>query len=240
MQKIWILASRELKTFFDSLIAYILLILFLGLSGFFTWILGADVFSINQVTMLPFFEVAYWSFFLFIPAITMKMFAEENKTGTIELLLTKSISDWQVVVAKFLAAFLLILIALLFTLPYYLTMSYLGDVDHGAVLSGYLGLLLMSASYIALGIWASSFTNNQIVAFLAALIIGFLFHLIFGLLSDVSSGLISHVFNYLSDRSHFSALTKGVIDLKDIIYFLSVTFLGLILTEAELAKRHIS
>lgn len=239
MSKIWILAKRELRTFFDSLLAYILLALFLGLTGFFTWIMIADVFSNGQASLYSFFQVAYWSLFFFIPAITMKMFAEERKTGTIELLLTKSVSDWQVVVGKFLAVFFLILIALALSLPYYVSITYLGEtIDHGEILCGYLGLILMSAAYVSIGIWTSSITSNQMVAFLLAVAIGIPFHFIFHMLGGETSGWISELFHYLSDFNHFGSMQRGVIDTNDVVYFLSIAIGGLLLTEAELSKRH--
>jgi len=160
MKASWIITLRELRTFFDSLTAYILLVIFLGLSGFFTWMFGSDVFFRGEATLEPFFGVAYWTLFFFIPALTMRMLAEEKRTGTIELLLTKSVNDWQVVAGKFLACLLLLLVAFAFTLPYYFTVWKLGPIDHGAVLCGYLGLLLMSCAYIGIGMFASSVTNN--------------------------------------------------------------------------------
>ncbi len=239
MNKIWIIALRELKTFFDSLTAYILLIAFLGISGFFTWLFGSDIFFIGQASLQPFFAVAYWTLFFFTPALTMKMLAEENKTGTIELLLTKSITDWQVLLGKFLACFLLIGVAIGLTFPYYFSVWYMGPVDHGAVLCGYLGLLLMSTTYISIGLFASSITNNQIVAFLLSLFIGLFFLIIFSVLSSSFTGFTGELFDYLSLQSHFDSISRGVIDSKDIIYFLSISFFGLILAETALAKRNI-
>ena len=239
MNKIWIIALRELKTFFDSLTAYILLIAFLGISGFFTWLFGSDIFFIGQASLQPFFAVAYWTLFFFTPALTMKMLAEENKTGTIELLLTKSITDWQVLLGKFLACLLLIGVAIGLTFPYYFSVWYMGPVDHGAVLCGYLGLLLMSTTYISIGLFASSITNNQIVAFLLSLFIGLFFLIIFSVLSSSFTGFTGELFDYLSLQSHFDSISRGVIDSKDIIYFLSISFFGLILAETALAKRNI-
>ncbi len=239
MNKIWIIALRELKTFFDSLTAYILLIAFLGISGFFTWLFGSDIFFIGQASLQPFFAVAYWTLFFFTPALTMKMLAEENKTGTIELLLTKSVTDWQVLLGKFLACLLLIGIAIGLTLPYYLSIWYMGPVDHGAVWCGYLGLLLMSSTYISIGLFASSITNNQIVAFLLSLFIGLFFLIIFSVLSSSFTGFTGELFDYLSLQSHFDSISRGVIDSKNIIYFLSISFFGLILAETALAKRNI-
>src|SRR5688572_25401483 len=151
MHSIWIIAKRELDSFFDSLIAYIMLVLFLGFSGFFTWLLGSDIFLLGQATLEPFFNVTYWTLFFFIPALTMRLLAEEKKTGTLELLLTKAVTDRQVVLGKFLSAFLLVLVALIFTAPYVITIANIGNIDAGQVLCGYLGLILMSAMYISIG-----------------------------------------------------------------------------------------
>lgn len=239
MQKTWIIAVRELQQFFDSLIAYILIVVFLGLSGFFTWLFGSDIFFIGQATLLPFFSVAYWTLFFFIPALTMRLIAEENKSGTIELLLTKSVTDWQVILGKFLACLILIAIALLLTLPYYITIASIGNVDHGAVICGYLGLLLISMVFISIGLFASSLTSNQIVAFLLSLLIGVFFLIIFNVLASESTGLIGEILDFLSLQTHFESISRGVIDSKDIIYFLSITLFGLILAETMISKRNI-
>lgn len=237
MSQVWIIARKELRSFFDSLVAYILLIAFLGFSGFFTWLFGSDIFIRQQADLQVFFQVAFWTLFIFIPAITMKQLAEEKKSGTIELLLTKSITDRQLVVGKWLACFLLVAIALLFTIPYYITVARLGDIDHGATLSGYLGLLLMSSVYISVGIFASSLTNNQIVAFLLALLIGIFFHFLFGVIASSSSGVLGEILNTLSIQNHFESISRGVLDSKDLIYFISITLLGLLLSEFVISKR---
>lgn len=239
MNKIYILAKRELQTFFDSLIAYILLVVFLGLSGFFTWLYGSDVFLMGQATMQPFFSIAYWTLFFFIPALTMKMFAEEKKTGTLELLLTKSITDWQVVLGKFFACLSLIVIALFLTLPYYFTIWAIGPIDHGAVWSGYLGTILMSMTYIGIGLFASSITNNQIVAFLSSLFIGVFFLIIFNVLASNFTGVVGQILSYMSLSTHYESISRGVIDSKDLIYFGSITLLGLISAQSILTKRNV-
>lgn len=239
MKQIWIIAGRELKTFFDSLIAYIMLIAFLGFSGFFTWLYGADIFYVKQASLQSFFSIAYWTLFFFIPALTMRLFAEENRSGTIELLLTKPITDWQVVVGKFLSTLILIIIALALTLPYYITVANLGSIDNGAVWSGYLGLILMSSVYIAIGIYTSSVSNNQIVSYLLALLIGIFFQIIFSMLAGNLSGIIGEILNYLSVSTHFDSMSRGVIDSKDLVYFLSVIFMGLIMTEANIEKKRL-
>ncbi|MEO0556138.1 MAG: ABC transporter permease subunit [Bacteroidota bacterium] len=240
MKSVWIIAKRELQSFFDSLIAYIMLVLFLGFSGFFTWLYGADVFLVGQASLNSFFDIAFWTLFFFIPAITMRMLAEEKKTGTIELLLTKAVTDRDVILGKFLACFLLVTIAVLFTLTYYITLANIGNVDHGAIWCGYLGLLLMSAAYISIGLFTSSITNNQIVAFLLALFIGLFFHIIFNVLASSTSGFIGQLFHTLSLSVHFESLSRGVIDTKDIVYFLSIIAVGLLLAQTSLAKRNLT
>ena len=240
MKQIWMITKRELQSFFDSLIAYIMIIVFLALSGLFTWLYGSDVFFMNQASMQSFFGIAFWTLFFFIPALTMKQIAEERKTGTIEMLLTKPISEWQVLWGKFLATLMLIAIALALTLPYYITIWELGPIDHGAVWTGYLGLLLMSGAYISIGLFASTITNNQIVAFLLALFIGIFFHLIFGFLASNMSGTVASVFNYLSLSNHYQSVARGVIDTKDIIYFFSIILLGIFSAEAILVKRTVN
>ena len=240
MKQIWMITHRELQSIFDSLIAYIMIIVFLALSGLFTWLYGSDIFYVNQASLQSFFSIAFWTLFFFIPALTMKQIAEERKSGTIEMLLTKPVSEWQVLWGKFLATLLLIAIALALTIPYYITVWSLGPVDHGAVWTGYLGLLLMSSAYISIGLFASSLTNNQIVAFLMALFIGIFFHLIFGFLASNMSGLVASVFSYLSLSTHYDSITRGVIDSKDIVYFLSIIFMGIISAEAILVKRTIN
>lgn len=237
MKEIWIITRRELSSFFNSLMAYILLIAFLGFSGFFTWISGSDVFMVGQTSLQSFFGIAYWTLFFFIPGITMGLLSEETRSGTIELLLTKPISDWQVIIGKFLSTLVLICIALAFTLPYYITIATLGPLDHGAVWSGYLGLILMSASYVAIGLFASSLSKNQIVAFLVALLIGIFFHIIFGMLSASFSGFLGGVLDYLNLGTHFDSISRGVIDTKDLIYFFSLIGLALILAETMLTRR---
>ena len=162
MNPVWVIAKRELNSYFDSLIAYIILIAFLGFSGFFTWLYGGDVFFRKQADMNVFFGIARWTLFFFIPAITMRQLAEEKKAGTIELLLTKAVTDRQVVLGKFLSCFLMVALALVFTLPYYISIAQLGNIDHGATISGYIALLLLSGAYISIGLFASSITNNQI------------------------------------------------------------------------------
>jgi ABC-2 type transport system permease protein len=238
MKIIWLITKRELNSFFDSLIAFIMIILFLGFSGFFTWISGSDIFIVGQASLRSFFSIAYWTLFFFIPALTMRLIAEEKKSGTIEMLLTKAVTDRQVIIGKYLATLILIAIALAFTLPYVITLAKLGNIDTGGTICGYLALLLMSAAYTSIGLFTSSITSNQIVAFLSSLFIGLFFHIIFQIIAGGMTGIIGQIINSLSVTVHFESLSRGVVDSKDLVYFGSIIFLGLFLTEVSLAKRN--
>jgi ABC-2 type transport system permease protein len=217
-----------------------MLFIFLGLSGFFTWLYGTDVFYTNTANLQPFFQTAYWTLFLFIPALTMKHIAEELKTGTIELLLTKPVSYWQVLFGKFLATWLLIAVSLALTLPWYITIANLGPIDHGTVITGYLGLLLMSGAYISIGIFTSSLTHNQIVAFLLALVAGIFFQILFSMLASAFDGTLGHIFGFLDLRVHYDNVTRGIVDSRDLIYFISIIFLALTGAEAALMKKNLN
>ncbi len=238
MSKVWIITKRELASFFDSLIAYVMIVLFLLLSGIFTWLVNTNVFFIGQASMQVFYGIGYWSLFFFIPAITMRMIAEENKSGSIELLITKAVTDAQIVWGKFLACLILVLIALVFTLPYYITISQLGNIDDGAVIGGYFGLILLSASYISIGLFASSITQNQIVAFLTAITIGIFFHWLFDVLGSTVKGGTGEMLNYLSMNTHYASISRGVIDSRDLIYFFSIVALGVLLSQVMISKRN--
>lgn len=238
MNTIWIITKRELNSYFDSLIAFIMIIIFLGFSGFFTWISGSDIFLIGQASLRTFFEIAYWTLFFFIPALTMRMLAEERKSGTIEMLLTKPVTDRQVILGKYFATLILISVAILLTLPYFITIAKIGNIDIGGTVCGYLALLLISAAYASIGLFSSSITNNQIVAFLTALFIGIFFHFLLQIIASGLKGLFGQIINYLSMTTHFESLSRGVMDSKDLIYFGSIIFLGLFLTEVSLSKRN--
>ena len=240
MHAIWVISKRELGSFFDSLMAYILLALFLGFTGFFTWILGNDVFITGQASLEQFFGMANLSFFIFIPALTMQLLAEERKIGTLELLLTKSVTDRQVVIGKFLAAVLMLVIALLFTLPFVITIFNIGNADVGQVLCGYVGLILTGAAYVSVGLYTSSLTSNQIVSFLLALIISVFFQFIFGFIGNYMGGTLGLFLTDLSMSTHFESISRGVVDTRDLVYFLSIIFVGLFLSELSLAKRNIA
>lgn len=238
MRKTFTIARREFAAFFDSLIAYVLLSLFLGFCGFLTWMWpSGNVFMQGTAGLGAFWSAAYWALFIFIPLLTMRSVAEERRTGTLDLLLTKALTDWQIISGKFLACLGLIALALLCTLPYWASIAYLGPADHGAIACGYLALLLMSAAYIAIGIWSSSLTNNQVVAALIALVIIFFFHFLFGFVVEGESGMAALVLQRLSVDAHFASMSRGVLDTRDVLYFISIAIVALVLAEANLAKR---
>jgi ABC-2 type transport system permease protein len=240
MKNTWVITIRELRSFFDSLMAYFLLVIFLGLSGFFTWISAANIFYTEQASLAVFFEVAYWTLFFFIPAVTMRVLAEEIQSGTIEVLATKAVSELEIISGKFLACWLLVVFALICTLPYYLTVSLLGPVDHGAVIGGYIGLLLLSGSLVAIGVFASSLTSNQIIAFLIALTIAVFFQIIFSTLAAQTDGRIANTLYYLSFRFHFDSIARGVIDSRNLIYFGSLIAIALYAAQTVISKRKLT
>jgi len=240
MKTIWIIAKKELSTYFDSLMAYVLIVLFLGFSGLFTWLYGTDIFLIGQADLRPFFNIAFWTLFFFIPALTMRSIAEEKRSGTIELILTKPISDWEFILGKYLANIIVIFTALSLTFPYVITLANIGDIDAGATIMGYIGLMFMSSVYIAIGIFASTITKNQIVAFLTALFIGLFLHIIFSVFSNNMTGILAQLFSFLDMHTHYESIIRGVFDSKDFIYFVSITFLGLYFAVLNLAKRNLN
>lgn len=238
MKHIWIICKREIKAFFDSLMAYIILIVFLGLSGIFTWLLGGgDIFFVGQASLSSFFNVAFWTLFFFIPAITMRMMAEEERAGTLELLATKPISHFQIIAGKWLAAWLLVVISLALTLPYYITVANLGPIDHGATISGYIALLLISGVYTSIGIFASSLTSNQIVAFIVSLFIAFFFQMLFSQLATILPDILANVAQYLSLNQHYQTMSRGVIGLSNIVYLFSLILLGFLFATMSIKRR---
>jgi ABC-2 type transport system permease protein len=238
MHAVWTICKREINAFFDSLTAYVLLVIFLALSGTFTWLFGqGDIFFVGQASLQTFFQVAFWTLFFFIPAVTMGMVAEERRSGTLELLATKPLDDLQIIAGKWLAAWGLVAIALAFTLPYYGTVAQLGPIDHGATVSGYLGLLLVSAVYVSIGLFASSLTRNQIVAFLLSLFIAVFLHLLFGQMTTVLPEPVAGVAAFLDLQGHFQTMARGVIDAASVLYVLTLTVVGGLAATVSLKSR---
>jgi ABC-2 type transport system permease protein len=224
---------REIRSYFNSPVAYVVIVVFLAIVG---WFFTSTLFLVNVATLSTLFEVTPWVFIGFIPAITMRLLAEEKKSGTIELLTTKPVHDVEIVLGKFLAAFSLLAATLLPTLIYVITMGILGDLDMGPVFTGYLGLLMMGAVFIGIGLFASSLTENQIVAFILSLLIVLGLFLVDKMLIFLPDAL-STTLEFLSVDRHFSSIARGVIDSRDLIYFISVLGFSLYLTTVSLGRR---
>jgi gliding motility-associated transport system permease protein len=209
---------KELRSYFNSAVAYVVIVVFLAFLG---WFYASNMFLIGIASLRDMFETSRWVLLFIIPAITMRLLAEETKSGTIELLATKPVHDAEIVLGKFLAAWSLIAFALLPTLVYYITLATLGQIDNGPVIGGYLGLLLMAGVYVSIGLFASSVTDNQIVAFILGISLIVVFFVLDKVLLFVPESLTS-IFEYLSTDFHFMSIARGVIDSRDVIYFLSI------------------
>lgn len=245
---------KEIRSFLGSIIGYIFIIIFLVTSGIFHWVVTQDTNLLQgeEVDLIPFFNLSPIIFLILIPAITMRMIAEERKSGTIELLFTRPITDLQIILAKYFAGVTLLFIALLPTLVYYFSMVNLGVesvdeegiaktvIDEGATFTSYLGLLLLGSVFIAIGIFASSITSNQIVAFIVAMFLCWLFYDGFELLGSFNlMGDFDIVFQYLGLTSHYKSIMKGLIDTSDLIYFFGtiLVFLAGTLTVVKSLKK---
>ncbi len=228
MNNVTAILKRELGNYFATPVAYVFIVIFLLLTGVFTFYLGG-FFERGQADLLPFFSYHPWLYLFLIPAISMRLWAEERKTGTIELLMTLPISTTQAVLGKFLAAWMFIAIALLLTFPLWITVNYLGSPDNAVIFAGYLGSLLMAGAFLAIGACISAITRNQVIAFVIAVVVCFIFMLSgFPMVIDFFKGwapqAMINAISSLSFLTHFNSLMKGVIDLRDIIYFTS--FIG--------------
>lgn len=214
------LGRKEFISYFHSTIAYIFITLFLVVSQ---WLFFQGFFLIGDATLRDFFGFIPIMFLVFVPAVTMRMWAEEQKMGTAELLLTLPVRDWEVVTGKFLAAFAFLSVAVLLTLPLAFTVAWLGNPDDGAMIGGYLGCLLLGGSYLAIGLWASSLTQNQIVAFILAVVICFVLYIIGSpIVLSAAPDLVRPFFASLSMSYHFESIGRGVVDSRDILYYLSI------------------
>ncbi len=215
--------KKELKAYFVSPIAYIVITIFLVLTG---WFFFSTFFIYNQAELRSFFSLLPLMFSFIIPAVTMKLFSEEFNTGSYELLLTMPLSSRDVVIGKFLAAEAFIIIMLLPTVSYGIFISILGDLDWGPVIGGYMGAFFLAAAFSSVGIFASSLTRNQIIAFITGMTICFFLTLIDKMLFFLPAGALG-VFQFLGADFHFQNISRGIIDSRDILYFISVCFLML-------------
>ncbi len=233
MHKMWTLTKRELHSYFDSPAAYVVMSVFLLFSG---WFFGSTLFLENTASLRTVFDIVPFIFLFFIPAITMSTFAEERRAGTLELLLTLPVRDWQVIAGKLLAVVLFLMAAVSLTLIYALTIAALGDLDFGATFGGYLGLLLLGTASAAIGMFASSLTRNQIVSFILGFGIIFALFLIDKMTVFVP-GWMAEVLQYLGTDFHYRNLLRGVIDTRDVLYYVSLTVFACLLTSFTLSRR---
>jgi len=228
MNSIVAIYKRELGSYFSTPVAYVFIVIFLMLSGVFTFYMGG-LYERGQADLQAFFNYLPWLYLFLIPAISMRLWAEERKSGSIELLMTLPISISQAVLGKFLAAWLFIGIALFLTFPLWLTVNYLGEPDNLVILSGYIGAFLMAGAYLAIGSCISAITRNQVIAFVISVVVsfGFIlsgFPLVLDFFKDWVPQIIVNAISSMSFLTHFNAIIKGVIDLRDIVYFVSFIF----------------
>ena len=226
MANVWIIYKRELSAYFGTPIAYVFLAIFVFLSGMFAFYIG-NFFEREQADLQAFFQFHPWLYLFLIPALSMRLWAEERRAGTIELLFTLPVTMTEVVLGKFLAAWKFTAIALSLTFPLWITVNYLGDPDNGAILAGYLGSLLMAGAFLAIGSCISALTRNQVIAFVVSGVVclGFVlsgFPLVLDFVGAVAPAIVVDTVRSFSFLAHFQAISKGVLDAGDVVYFLSL------------------
>lgn len=233
MHNTWLFCQKELRSYFNSPVAYIVLSIFIFITGFF---FTSSLFLMGQASMRPLFSLVPVVLLFFVPAITMRLLAEEKRSGSIELLVTLPTRDWEIVIGKFLAAWMLILAALALTLIFAFTVSALGDLDVGVTAAGYLGLVLLGGTFAAIGTWSSSLTRNQIVAFIIALVVIAALTMVDDLLPVLPMSL-APVLQFLSVSYHFENIARGVLDTRDLLFYFSWMFFMLYLAHRTLESR---
>lgn len=236
------LIGKEISVFLGSLIGHLVIVVFLLLTGLFVWVFPGNVLDSGYADLSLLFQVAPWVFLFLVPAITMRSFSEEKRTGTIELLLTKPLSEWQLALAKYLAALALVLLALLPTLVYWYSMGRMAvpewNLDNGGIRGSYIGLFFLASTFTAIGIFSSALTENQIVAFLIAVLLCFMLYVGFDLVADFSAmGALEGTLKNLGIQQHYTSMSRGVLDLRDVLYFLGMNAIALLSTRTVLQSR---
>ncbi|MEP1447080.1 MAG: ABC transporter permease subunit [Paraglaciecola sp.] len=243
MSNISILFRREFSSFFASPVAYVFIGIFLVLSSVFTFFVGG-FFERGQADLLPFFNFHPWLYLFLVPAIAMRSWSEERKSGTIELLMTLPISTWQAMLAKHLAAWAVLGLSLILTFPLWLTVNYLGEPDNGIIVAAYIGSWFMAGAFLSVGICMSALTKNQVIAFILSIVVCFVFvvsgsNIVLDAFKGWAPNEVIDLVASFSFLTHFEAMAKGVIALNDVMYFLLVTicwlFAGLVLIEQKKA-----
>jgi len=236
------LFRKEISEFFSSLTGYLVIIIFLFITGLFAWVFpgNMNILESGYANIDTLFEIAPWVFLFLVPAITMRMFAEEKRTGTIELLYTRPLTDFHIVLAKYMAATVLVLLALIPTLIYfssvYLLGNPVGNIDTGGTWGSFIGLFFLAASYVSFGLFASSLSGNQIISFMIALFLAFIFFTGFEYISNFFFTRQSFILS-LGINDHYQSMSRGVIDSRDILYFLGVILIFILLTKTKLESR---
>ena len=238
----WAICKKELRQFFSSLTGYIAIIVFLLVNGLMLFVFENNVFDFGYATLDRFFQLAPWILLLLIPAITMRSFADEFKVGTYEILQTRPLSHWQIISGKYFGSLVVVMIALLPTIIYIISIQKLSSnegIDMGATIGSYIGLFFLAAAFIAISICASSFTNNSVVAFIVSLIGCALLYYGFSAISKLPalSNGADYYIEMLGIDFHYRSISRGLIDTRDVIYFLSVIFLFITITNRNLLKR---
>jgi ABC-2 type transport system permease protein len=241
MNNVGIVLRRELASYFATPVAYVFIVIFLMLSSALTFFMG-NLYERGQADLDPFFTFHPWLYLFLIPAISMRLWAEERKTGSIELLMTQPITLWDAVLGKFLAAWLFAGLALVLTFPLWLTVAYLGDPDNGAILAAYVGSFLMAGGFLAIGSCMSALTRNQVIAFILAVVVCFLFvlagsSLVLAVFRSWAPQALVNAIASMSFLTHFESISKGVIDLRDLLYFAMLIAFFLIATSITLEVR---
>lgn len=237
------ITKKELHQFFSSLSGYITIILFLLVNALYLFILkDSNIFDFGYATLASFFELAPWVFIFLIPALTMRSFSDEFKSGTFEILQTRPLSGWQIVIGKYIAILTVIVIALIPTILYVITIKSLsatGEIDSGAIAGSYLGLFFLASGFAAISTWCSSLTSNAVIAFLLSAFVCVVLYFGFGAISKlpVFSGNADYYIEMLGIDFHYQSISRGVIDSRDVVYFLSIIFLFLFATKKNINKR---
>jgi ABC-2 type transport system permease protein len=238
------LLKKEIQAFLGSLIGYIVIVVFITIMSLIMWVFPGDlnVMDSEYASLNPLFTMAPWIFMFLIPAVTMRLFADENRSGTIELLLTKPLTDMQIILSKYFAGLLLVLFSLLPTLIYYVSVYYLGapqgNLDVGGTWGSYLGLLFLASGFVAIGLFASSLSDNQVIAFILAVFMSFIVFIGFDFISSLELfGAIDLLIIKLGINEHYASMSRGVIDSRDAIYFLSLIVFFLLLCRLKLSAR---
>ncbi|MCG5056351.1 MAG: ABC transporter permease [Myxococcales bacterium] len=233
MTAAWAITKREIRTYFNSPVAYIVATVYMLLAGYFFF---SGLFLEKQAEMRGYFGLTPIFFCFIVPAITMRLLAEEKGSGTLEMLITMPVRDWEVVVGKFLAALALMATVIGATLVYAFTVASVGDLDTGPAIAGYLAMLLMSAAYAAIGVMASAFTRNQIVAFIVAFGISFALF-IFGSIVPLAPQSLQPLLAWLAIGEHMQSMARGVVDTRDVLYYLSIIAVSLVVASVTLESR---